>query len=159
MLQQQQQQQQTITMDSTTSSNSTTAPAATLTIRDPLIRFGAEHGPSAGSGFFADLLLASLTVRTGIIGVLETSEGNRWRSSSELIEDLVAYARMMEYWQRGNDDNYDEYGDNTNLEEFLECTLGSNDANNKPPTKKRVSSSSKFKLRQYTGQTTSLPAQ
>lgn len=158
MLQQQQQQQQTITMDSTTSSNSTTAPAATLTIRDPLIRFGAEHGPSAGSGFFADLLLASLTVRTGMIGELETSEGNRWRSSSELIEDLVAYARMMEYWQRGNDDNY-EYRDNNNLEEFLECTLGLNDADTKPPTRKRVSSSSKFKLRQYTGQTTSLPAQ
>ncbi|GKY99974.1 hypothetical protein MPSEU_000951000 [Mayamaea pseudoterrestris] len=62
-----------------------------------------EHGPFSGAGFFRDMLLAGLTARDGMIGSLETSDGFRWRSSSELIEESIAYYRTMRFFKAGND--------------------------------------------------------
>ena len=85
--------------------------------------FLTEHGPfSADGSFFIDVLLASLTARHGMIGELEPREGNRWRTSSELIEDFVAYSRMMEYWQESMIDGGNDAVDGS-LPDFMECTL------------------------------------
>ena len=65
---------------------------------DPRFR---EHGPFSGAGFFQDMLLAGLTVRDGMAGSLEPADGNRWRSSSELIEESIAYYRTMNYFKAG----------------------------------------------------------
>jgi hypothetical protein len=62
-----------------------------------------EHGPFSGDGFFRDMLMAGLTVRDGMIGSLEPADGHRWRSSSELIEESIAYYRTMHYIQSGRD--------------------------------------------------------
>jgi hypothetical protein len=62
-----------------------------------------EHGPFSGAGFFKDMLLAGLTVKDAMIGSLEPGDGNRWRSSSELVEEAIAYHRAMTYWQCGKD--------------------------------------------------------
>jgi hypothetical protein len=62
-----------------------------------------EHGPFSGAGFFQDMLMAGLTARDGMIGSLEPSDGNRWRSSSELIEESVAYYRTMHFFKSGKD--------------------------------------------------------
>ncbi|GKY98014.1 hypothetical protein MPSEU_000759500 [Mayamaea pseudoterrestris] len=62
-----------------------------------------EHGPFSGAGFFKDMLLAGLTVQNGMIGSLETWDGDRWRSSSELVEESVAYIRAMRYYKAGKD--------------------------------------------------------
>ncbi|GKY95494.1 hypothetical protein MPSEU_000511100 [Mayamaea pseudoterrestris] len=89
-----------------------------------------EHGPFSDADFFVDLLLASLTARHGMIGELEPRDGNRWRTSSELVEDLVAYSRMMEYWQakHGMSSEHGSADDfNFRMDPFLECTLA--DAN------------------------------
>lgn len=63
----------------------------------------AEHGPFSGAGFFKDMRMAALTVEDAMIGSLEPSDGNRWRSSSELYEEAIAYNRAMKYWQSGKD--------------------------------------------------------
>jgi hypothetical protein len=62
-----------------------------------------EHGPFSGAGFFKDMLLAGLTAKDAMIGSLETDDGNRWRSSSELFEEAIAYKRTMDHWQSGKD--------------------------------------------------------
>jgi hypothetical protein len=62
-----------------------------------------EHGPFSGAGFFKDMLMAGLTVNDAMVGSLEPEDGNRWRSSSELIEEAIAYNRAMSYWQSGRD--------------------------------------------------------
>ena len=62
-----------------------------------------EHGPFSGAGFFQDMMMAGLTVRDGMIGSLEPSDGNRWRSSSELVEEAIAYHRTMHYFKSGHD--------------------------------------------------------
>jgi hypothetical protein len=62
-----------------------------------------EHGPFSGAGFFQDMLMAGLTVRDGMIGSLEPSDGNRWRSSSELIEESIAYYRTMHQFKAKHD--------------------------------------------------------
>ena len=62
-----------------------------------------EHGPFTRAGFLQDMLLASLTARDGMVGSLEPSDGTRWRSSSELVEEAMAYHRTMSYFASGQD--------------------------------------------------------
>ena len=62
-----------------------------------------EHGPFSRAGFFQDMLLAGMTARDGMVGSLEPADGNRWRSSSELVEELIAYYRTMEHYAAGQD--------------------------------------------------------
>ena len=55
-----------------------------------------EHGPFAGGGFLQDLELASLA-RHGLIG--ETRHGKKGgRSSTALLQELMAYDRVMEQY-------------------------------------------------------------
>jgi hypothetical protein len=88
-----------------------------------------EHGPFHSDGsFFVDVLLASLTARHGMIAEVEQREGNRWRTSSELVEDFVAYSRMMEHWQvsgsavSSSTEAHDEFMVPKPVD-FLECTM------------------------------------
>ncbi|GKY98016.1 hypothetical protein MPSEU_000759700 [Mayamaea pseudoterrestris] len=74
-----------------------------------------EHGPFSGSGFFQDMLLAGMTVRDAMIGSLEPTDGHRWRSSSELMEEAITYQRDMAYWQAGMNPE--------RMPELVECTL------------------------------------
>lgn len=62
-----------------------------------------EHGPFSRAGFFQDMLLAGLTARDGMVGTLEPMDGDRWRSSSELVEESIAYHRVMETFVAGQD--------------------------------------------------------
>ena len=86
-----------------------------------------EHGPFSGSGFFQDMLLAGMTVQDAMIGSLEPTDGHRWRSSSELIEEQITYYRDMNNWQRGRNPQ--------SMPELVECTLNRAEAYVKPPAK------------------------
>jgi hypothetical protein len=83
-----------------------------------------EHGPYSGSGFFQDMLLASLTASSAMIGSLEPTDGQRWRSSSELVEEAMEYYRHMRNWQLGQTPD--------NVPELIQCTLRRMDLKEKP---------------------------
>jgi hypothetical protein len=74
-----------------------------------------EHGPFSGSGFFQDMLLAAITVKDAMVGSLEPLDGHRWRSSSELIEEAIAYHRDMVHWQAGRNPMA--------MPDLVECTI------------------------------------
>ncbi|GKY94401.1 hypothetical protein MPSEU_000406100 [Mayamaea pseudoterrestris] len=74
-----------------------------------------EHGPFAGAGFFQDLFLASSFARTAVIGSSQPPHYDSWRTSSELLEELVEYHRIMEAWQNGIDP--------ASLPELIQCGL------------------------------------
>lgn len=63
----------------------------------------AEHGPFAGAGFFQDLAVASSIARTAVIGSSQPPHYNTWRTSSEILEELIEYHRFMAAWQEGRD--------------------------------------------------------
>ena len=74
-----------------------------------------EHGPFAGAGFFQDLYFSSSIARTAIIGSSQPPQFDTWRTSSELLEELIDYNKIMEAWQQGMDP--------TKLPELIKCGL------------------------------------
>ena len=91
----------------------------------------AEHGPFSGSGFFQDMLLAGQTVNDGMVGSLEPTDGNRWRSSSELVEEAIAYHRTMLHWQQGGSFEQQQQ-QQQQLPDLIECTIRRLDVKTKP---------------------------
>ena len=59
----------------------------------------AEHGPWAGQGYFQDLALA-IRARDGFIGTVRSNTGG-YRSSSDLVLELIEYDRRMEAYRDG----------------------------------------------------------
>lgn len=64
-----------------------------------MIAYKDEHGPNSGVGFIRDLALSS-HARSGIIG-------DRSRSSSRLLAELIAYDRRIDDWKRRKSTNDD----------------------------------------------------
>jgi hypothetical protein len=74
-----------------------------------------EHGPFAGAGFFQDMALASSFVRDAVIGSGEPLNFESLRTSSQLLEELIEYHRVMEAWQAERDLNQ--------LPKTLQCSI------------------------------------
>ena len=87
----------------------------------------AEHGPNAGAPFFQDLLVAS-QARDGFIG-------HCYRSSSQLVRELVQYERTIEAiqrWEMGKTKVH-RRADGPYPEQQQEAPYGTNDVVSIPP--------------------------
>jgi hypothetical protein len=74
-----------------------------------------EHGPFAGAGFFQDLAFSVYVAREAVVGTLQPPQHDSWRTSSQLLEELVEYTRVMEDWQLGDSRNTNK------LKELIRC--------------------------------------
>ena len=74
-----------------------------------------EHGPFAAAGFFQDLYFTASIARTAMIGSSQPPQFDTWRTSSELLEELIDYNRIMDAWQQGEDP--------TKLPDLIRCGL------------------------------------
>lgn len=79
-----------------------------------------EHGPFAGLPFFQDLAFTSANARHGV--VVGHVPGDKIRTSSSLLRELVEFNRRVEIWQSGEQDLSKVH--NTNICKYVEFHTG-----------------------------------
>lgn len=64
-----------------------------------------EHGPFSGAGFFQDLIVASQAEHGVVLGQIP---GEKIRTSSEMLHELVEFNRKIKLWEQGRANHSEE---------------------------------------------------